>query len=200
MNLPSWWPWAAGAALLAVAGGSAAVVAPKSSGGGSGGGSGDGGGDSDGGKGDAVKGGAMLSAHFSRTELDPYLEATPKQLANLKKVATLILEPLRARFGAGLSITGQGGLNTASVDQWRIDHSRTLRAVTSQHRTGLAVDIRQPKTMTYSQWADFVCQAAADGILPASCGIGIYDASDGFVHVDLGGRRGKKSRKGVKHF
>lgn len=195
MNLPSWWPWAAGAALLAVAGG-AAVVASKSSGGGSG----DGGGDSDGGKGDAVKGGAMLSAHFSRTELDPYLEATPKQLANLKKVAELILEPLRARFGAGLSITGQGGLNTASVDQWRTDHGRTLRAVTSQHRTGLAVDIRQPKTMTYGQWADFVCQAAADKVLPASCGIGIYSASDGFVHVDLGGRRGKHSRKGVKHF
>lgn len=192
MTLPGWWPWAALAAIVAaVGGGGAVVVASKDK---------DKAGDGDGPSGSDKAGGEMLSPNFSRNELDPYREASGAHLANLKTLCKAVLEPLRAAHGGPIQITPQGNFNGPSVDQWRKDHGKMLRETTSQHRLGKAADVKKPASMTYPQWADFVCELAAKGKLPANCGIGVYTAGDGFVHVDLGGRRGKYTRKGVKHF
>lgn len=196
MRLPSWWPFAALGALALGAGGVA--VANKT---GDGSGTGDGGtGDDGGGSGVASKTGGQLSQYFTRGELDPYFEASGKELENLKTLALTVLDPLRKAAGVPLSITPQGGYNGPSVDAARKAKGRALRSSTSQHRAGKAGDVRKPNGWTYQQWVDFVLARAKDGTLPASTGIGIYTPSDGFIHLDTGGRRGKIWSDGVQHF
>lgn len=159
-------------------------------------------GDGDGDVGDVMVGGEQISKYFTRGELDPYREATPEQLQNLKELAALVLDPLRAALGAKLSVTPHGGLNGPSVDQKRIDQGRGLRASTSQHRKGKAADVRKPASMSYDQFTNFVCNWIA-GLPPAlrkRIGLGIYNPADGFLHLDLGGQRGKKTRMTIQHF
>lgn len=196
MKLPSWWPFAALGALALGAGGVAVASKGKD-----GSGTGDGGaGDDGGGGGVAEKTGGKLSKYFTRGELDPYFEASGKQLENLKTLALTVLDPLREAAGVPLSITPQGGYNGPSIDAARKAKGRALRSSTSQHRAGKAGDVRKPAGWTYDQWVVFVIARAADGTLPSSTGIGIYSASDGFIHLDTGGRRGSKIQDGVKHF
>lgn len=144
--------------------------------------------------------GEKLSPNFARTELDPYLEAGGSALSNLQTLATSVLEAIRSATGVAVVVTGQGGYNGPTVDAIRKAKGQGLRELTSQHRLGKAADLRTPAGWTYDQWADKICELAAAGKLPPNVGIGIYTAADNFVHVDLGGRRGFKTRKGCKHF
>lgn len=138
--------------------------------------------------------------NFSLVELDRFGDAPPWAQKNLLQLAETVLQPIRDKAGVPVAVTPRGGWNGDALDEWRLEHGQALRKSTSQHRKGLAGDLAKPSDFTYSEWVDLILKMASKGEIPSNVGIGVYDEANGFVHVDLGGRRGKFTRFGVQHF
>lgn len=118
-----------------------------------------------------------ITEHFKWSELDPLGARTPEVAARLKKVAAL-LELIRSSVGKPVSVTGAGGYQPDNAPGW------PPRKPTSQHRKGLAADIRIAGAQT-----PLFAVGLALWTSGAIKGLGFYD---GFMHVDL--RSGKKAR------
>lgn len=122
---------------------------------------------------------ARPSRHFTWRELDRHGDRDRLRAWHLHILATHLLEPVRAWLGgAAITITPNGGLHGATMDTYH------WRSSGSQHRAGLAADIRV-RGLTARAVQGRLDQGRHFGVLPIG-GLGRYPA---FTHIDLGESR-----------